>query len=395
MSTRSVDRSDLKRQNRQSVYETIRASEGQVFTCAQISRSTGISLPTVTKIIAFFEGRGLLRALGTQESGALGRRPTLMQFVPDAYGSIGAAYDGKHLVLVGVDLNYQPRAIRRIRVRCTIGRLMDEVLPAQMDAFLDQEAATLGKTLSIGLALPVVMDTHNERTDHPAQLVGIADSYDFSPHCQALRKRYGYPVYIENDVNAAAIGEFRELGLGAKDDMAYITLGNGIGSGILLGGKLRRGCNYAAGEIGNMVCSVVPDGASTLEALLSPDALLDRFDYNVFDDTPPTNEELQDRVADYIARHLAFAIVNMASILDVERFVLGGFVLEALKGQVYRHIERYVSHSPVSGLSIWPATAMGAPARGVGAHACDKALDSIFMDVSEGDAGLSNRNTAH
>lgn len=69
---------------------------------------------------------------------------------------------------------------------------------------------------------------------------------------QELKRIFSCPLVVENDANAAAYGEYR-LGAGrGRGDMVKITLGTGIGGGLVLGGKLYRGSNGFAGEIGHI-----------------------------------------------------------------------------------------------------------------------------------------------
>lgn len=68
-----------------------------------------------------------------------------------------------------------------------------------------------------------------------------------------MEKLLGCKVYVENDANAAAFGEYIAGAAKGYKDAVIITLGTGIGSGIILGGKLLRGFNFAAGEMGHMV----------------------------------------------------------------------------------------------------------------------------------------------
>ena len=79
--------------------------------------------------------------------------------------------------------------------------------------------------------------------------------WNLGPDLEAL---LGCKVYVENDANAAAFGEYIAGGAKGFKDAVVITLGTGIGSGIILGGKILRGFNFAAGEMGHNV--IVKDG---------------------------------------------------------------------------------------------------------------------------------------
>lgn len=80
-------------------------------------------------------------------------------------------------------------------------------------------------------------------------------NWNLGPDLEAL---LGCKVYVENDANAAAFGEYMAGAAKGYKNAVVITLGTGIGGGIILGGKLLRGFNFAAGEMGHMV--IVKDG---------------------------------------------------------------------------------------------------------------------------------------
>lgn len=73
-----------------------------------------------------------------------------------------------------------------------------------------------------------------------------------------VQKEFGVDVYLENDANAAAFGEFSAGAAKGSNSAVVITLGTGVGSGIVIDGKIYRGANFAGGEIGHTV--IVMDG---------------------------------------------------------------------------------------------------------------------------------------
>ena len=96
---------------------------------------------------------------------------------------------------------------------------------------------------------------------------GYSYSYFFveeEPLTMLLEKRLGCKVYVENDANAAAYGEYIAGGAKGYNDAVVITLGTGIGSGIILGGKILRGFNFAAGEMGPSFRQTHTGGAGAL-----------------------------------------------------------------------------------------------------------------------------------
>ncbi len=126
---------------------------------------------------------------------------------------------------------------------------------------------------SIGVGVPC---TANKRTG----FMEDADHLGFSagPLAQPLQMALGIPVYMENDANAAAWGEYK-AGQYEADSFVLVTLGTGIGGGIILGGRLLSGVNHTAGELGHMTIRMdgVPCGCGRkgcLEAYASASALM-------------------------------------------------------------------------------------------------------------------------
>jgi len=106
----------------------------------------------------------------------------------------------------------------------------------------------------IGIGVPGIIDMRNGMV---RQSPNLPDWVDY-PAQTEIEKRLGTRVFLENDANAAALGE-KWLGAARDfDDMAMLTLGTGVGGGIVLGGRIWRGMTGMAGELGHM--TVEPDG---------------------------------------------------------------------------------------------------------------------------------------
>jgi glucokinase len=201
-----------------------------------------------------------------------------------------------------------------------------------------------------------------------------------------LENSTGLPVVIENDGNAAAWGEFR-FGAGTgTQDLVLVTVGTGIGGGIVLGGSLFRGAHGAAGEIGHV--SFVPDGVpcgcgrlGCWEQYASGNALVrqtrelaahrraDAVSMLAMGDGTP--EGIQgvhiteaamagDPVASEGLRMLGVALgtglANLAAVLDPEIFVIGGGVCEA--GDLFLSSARESLHAKIIGGANRPLPAV-------------------------------------
>ncbi|HHV55534.1 MAG TPA: ROK family protein [Firmicutes bacterium] len=225
---------------------------------------------------------------------------------------------------------------------------------------------------AIGLAAPGPMDTERG--------VALAASnlgwYDL-PVGPVLEERFGCPVYLENDANAAALGEWLfGAGRGAVN-LIYVTISTGIGSGLVIGGRLYRGKHFNAGEVGHMV--LLADGPlctcgqrGCWEALASGTAIardarqiatafpegelyrrcggdVTKIDVPLVAEVARAGDKLAREVLDQAIRYLGIGFSNLINMFDPDVVVVGGGVSnlgEALFGPlgeyVARHTERRV-----------------------------------------------------
>lgn len=163
------------------------------------------------------------------------------------------------------------------------------------------------------------------------------------PFAAMLSERLNLPVYLEHDAKASALGEFHfGAGRGARD-MALIIVGTGIGAAMILDGKLYRGTNDAAGEVGHItvdlygpVCTCGSTGC--VETLAGGPAIMAAYSYATrrpIESAKQVAEAAQagDKVAlqvfERAGRALGAAIATMAMLNDIDTFVLFGSVVQA------------------------------------------------------------------
>ncbi|MFT8871034.1 MAG: ROK family glucokinase [Sporolactobacillus sp.] len=183
----------------------------------------------------------------------------------------------------------------------------------------------------------------------------------------------GFPVIIENDANMAALGEMW-LGAGkGKKNLVCVTLGTGVGGGIIVDGEIIHGTNGMAGEIGHI--TVIPkDGApcncgktGCLETVSSATGIrrlaLEALDYNDSESTlrdifeqkgdisaedvfncAALNDPLSEAVADKAAYFLGYVLGAISIVVNPERIVIGGGVSHArdtLLSPLTRYFKQY------------------------------------------------------
>lgn len=206
------------------------------------------------------------------------------------------------------------------------------------------------KIEGIGIGAPGVVSLEKGTVENPPNFPGWGKIH----LGERVKKKTGYNVFVENDANVAAVGEMI-FGAGKKlDSFIMVTLGTGVGGGVILNRQLFRGEYGGAGELGHI--SIDYDGAKCncgsigcVEAYAGNNYLIQRVvnkmdEYRdtlilklVNDDishlTPKTifdAAELEDEYAlqiiDDLGDYIGFALSSAANLLDVSKFIIGGGV---------------------------------------------------------------------
>lgn len=165
---------------------------------------------------------------------------------------IGVDLGGTNIVAGVVDEGYN--IIARASVKTNIPRspesIFDDIAKISFEA-VEKAGISMDEVVSIGVGTPGSVNKQNG-------YIEFANNLDFNkvPAKEMLEARLNKTVYLDNDANCAALGEaVAGAGHGVKNFVA-ITLGTGVGSGIIVDGKLVVGMNYAAGEMGHHVIMV-------------------------------------------------------------------------------------------------------------------------------------------
>src|SRR5882757_8970695 len=195
---------------------------------------------------------GQLIASGLVEEGALGpstggRAPRQLRFRAEA-GVILAAELGATSITVGrTDLAGQILAERDEPwdIAAGAGPTLD-----RLEALFDELLVDVPEqpVWGVGVGLPGPVEFASGRPVAPPIMPG----WDGYPVRDRLAARYNVPVWVDNEVNLMALGEFRAgLGRGVAD-LIYIKIGSGIGAGLISGGRLHRGAQGCAGDVGHV-----------------------------------------------------------------------------------------------------------------------------------------------
>jgi glucokinase len=188
---------------------------------------------------------------------------------------IGVDLGGTKLLAGAVDpaLNVHHRATRPARAP-DHHAVIDTVVSAVREV-RDAIEGVSGSVEAVGIGIPCLIDTERGVAVMSTHLP-IVDV----PFRDLIAERIGLPVFVDNDANAAMLAEWRHGAAAGARDAALLTIGTGIGGGLVVGGALQRGSQGAGAELGHMV--VLADGPrcqgncpnrGCLEAMASGSAL--------------------------------------------------------------------------------------------------------------------------
>jgi len=179
---------------------------------------------------------------------------------------------------------------------------------------------------SIGIGIPGAVDVEHGTVTHALNL-GVA-RLDLGA---LLGASLGAPVRVENDVNAAALGAFHQLGLAPAQSMAYLNLGTGLAAGLVLNGTLWRGSKGAAGEIGHILIDPAgpldKDGQpGALEVMASGSGIASQRPGSVSDmlAAAAAGDEHAAEIRRRMLDGIASAVRVLVLTLDVDLVVIGG-----------------------------------------------------------------------
>jgi glucokinase len=346
--------------NRSAILEIIRR-QGPIARTT-IAQRLDVSLPTVMRLVDELIADGFVRLQGgTEWSG--GRRRPLLEFNADGHIVLGIDMGGTDFYGALSNLGGTILDELTLGPHRRDGEQNFKTLTDLIDLLLASPRLNGSKVRGIGVGAPGV-------TLHHEGIVQWAYSLHWQnfPLKARLSERYQLPITVDNDVNLAALGELW-FGAGQNcQNMILITIGTGIGAGIIIDGALYRGSHEASGEIGNMLLGrdclnrdYLDFGA--LESIASGTGIVARArqtlkDRRSTDDLETiTAEEIltaarqgkkwATNLIDPMVDHLAVCIANLMVAFDPELIVLGGGLSPSLEPLIAPILARLQNTIPV------------------------------------------------
>lgn len=360
--------------NERVVYDVL--CLGRPLSAPDLVDATGLSKPTVGLALSRLEEVGLVRQTG-RRSGATGRSPRIFELVASAGGAL-AVDVGRHRVRAArVDLAGRVVAHAESDADGRSARaLVDQVLRLGARLCPEDDRGPVSHTV---LGSPGVYDV-------AADVIRLAPNLPGWDRPSVLRRlRDGLPgtLLVDNDINLAALAELEVLEVGEDDEapsFVLVSVGTGLGMGIVEDGRLLRGARGAAGEISYLPADPSPTAGPTRIEELTGSASIVQAAHDLGLDLP-TAQAVFDaarlgapaavEVVRREAQRLALAVAAVVAVLDPPLVILGGgigrngdLLLDPLRDELARRLPLPVPELRISRLEV-DAPLQGALAEGV------------------------------
>ncbi|AGC68043.1 putative xylose repressor [Thermoclostridium stercorarium subsp. stercorarium DSM 8532] len=345
----------IKAQNRKLVFDLF-MSENEL-SRADIVKKTNMSFPTVMKIIDFFISRNLVHDTGISVSSSegAGRKGRLLRFNPDAYGAVGIVFEGKYINMGYVNLKGETIESVSMNSGDSSGNFRLSKLLGGIGKLIENNKNI--PCLGIGIGLPKVVNPMKKTVIEYSDRV--IEEVSFEKYAGFSADFFKIPIFIENDVNTVCIGEMFLRKKADVKNLVYISLGSGLGSAIVIDGRVHRGVNFLAGEIGALVLDD-PEmldfknlSAKAVERKINLKAIKEKFGIEIKKELV-VPEALKQEITEYVAKYLAIIIYNYVHILDVDEFVISGIIPEFLGEEFYQYLKFFVRRLLKTGIKITP-----------------------------------------
>ncbi|MCA5895203.1 ROK family protein [Isoptericola sp. NEAU-Y5] len=312
--------------------------DGQPRTRADLATATGQARSTIAARIDLLMSAGLIAPAGEATSTG-GRPPATFAFNPRAKVVLAIDLGATHARIALTDL--ASHVLAETDAPLSIAEGPDAVLGWVVengDKLLAAAERDEGELAGVGVGLPGPVE---HSTGHPI-MPPIMPAWDGVDVPGILRRHFDAPVLVDNDVNIMALGEHRAAWR-TVDNLLFVKVATGIGSGIIADGALRRGAQGAAGDLGHVAVAGAEDApcrcgnVGCLEAIASGQAVAERLAAGGLDAHRSADVVRLVRSGDLAAsaavrqagRDIGTVLAACVSMLNPSVIVIGGVLAEA------------------------------------------------------------------
>lgn len=333
MENKTWNQYTVKKNNKTLVLSTIK--ESFPISRAKIAELTSLNKGTVSSLVNDLITDELIYESGPGESSG-GRRPVMLHFNEKAGYTIGVDLGVNYILGIITDLNGNVfhEEIKNYNELYT--KDIKSELFKLIDLLIRLVPECKYKVIGIGVGVPGTVDSNGK------VLLAPNLNWENIPLKELLEEKYHLPVVVENEANSGAYGEKR-FGIGLENKhIIYISIGMGIGVGLLLNGELYRGVNGFAGELGHMSIDVHGKkcrcGRRGCWELYASEQALNNFNHthtstiakhkpssiNDFANLAAQNNSDALDLISTVGNNIGLGINNIINIFNPEQIIIGG-----------------------------------------------------------------------
>ena len=305
----------------------------------EIAQRTNLAKATVGAAVERLERAGIVHTAGPLH-GRRGRSPLAYEVRVNAGFVLGIDISGTTVRAAAADIFGEPIADEEQPTNREGARAVSAQVIEIAGRVAERARGTHERLLAAAVSTPGLVDQVSRRVTSLADNVSADGGLD---PLGALQSRFDVPMLIENDVNLAALGESWQGGARGVSTFAFISVGAGVGMGLMVAGELVRGAHGGAGEIGYLPSTRDPyderhrvhggledeiGAAGILAALTERQGAGEpapQSAHQVFA-LAETGDEAAQAVVDHVARRIGEAIASVIAVVDPELVVLGGAI---------------------------------------------------------------------
>ena len=314
---------------------------------ADLVRASGLSAPTVTKVVGDLLALNLIKTLGEGESSG-GRPPDLISFKAERGCLLAVQITSQSLSFLLTDLSGNEKATSTVSLaeHKTTPEAVCHLIGVETRRLLKQQKLAREQLLVLVAAVPAITNVE----DGIVVSVSTLEDWRSVPLRSLLNKVVECLVIVENDTNLAALGERHSGAARFEESFTLIDIGANVSAGIVLGGRIHHGAQWSAGEIAYlrvpMISRKLPrlHEFGELESVLTTSAILKDWNASLADlhgnshlaqeetdvakilDLAQSQDPIANKIIDSRAAILSDIIVNLALILNPALILLAGDV---------------------------------------------------------------------
>ena len=310
--------------NRREILKNLRR---EPLSRAELSRKTGLTRAAISILTDELLAEGVIRESELRADPAVGRAPVLLTVVPERYYGVGVSVE-RERVEIGVS-DFSGAIVKRRA--CKLKSTAEQTLIAAAkvaQALLHALSVPADRVLGVGVSAPGPLNDHTGVILSPPSFPG----WQNVPVCDILRRETGLRTMLDNDANAMALYRYLQ-GASGSENFLFLLVDSGVGSGIVVGGRLLRAGEGFTTELGHTSihyrgprCAC--GGRGCLECYASIPAILARH---------PQFESWQalmrsdacDTAVRQEAEYLLTGVRNLRRIVSVDTLLLSGGIAES------------------------------------------------------------------